>query len=161
MYKRVLLFLLVSVLFSNSLFAREELCSAIVGTVGVNPQSAINNIGKPLSRKVTNVQNRHEKNTIDKTISLEYLNGYIAFYYLTKHQEYLFEGAKLERANFNSTLNSVIPQSERQFKQMYGEPDESKPGIFLYYCGFEETRWVEIFHNNEVITGFEFVGYIG
>ncbi|MEA1053111.1 hypothetical protein U5801_25355 [Lamprobacter modestohalophilus] len=155
-------FLFVTLFFltSSRSFASEELCLAIERTLGIDPESAIAHIGEPLRRSDRTVKNRYIEDALDKDITMEYPNGYIRFYYVTSTKRYLFQGAQLQRDNFNSTISAAIPRSAGLIKQKYGSPDERKSGVLLYYCGFEGNTWVELMQKNNLITGFKYVGYV-
>lgn len=152
--------LLVQIPIYGRSFAAEELCLAITSTIGENPESAIESIGRPLDRVEQNVKNRYDDSSTDKRIRLEYSGGYISFYYVSASKKYLFEGAQLSRKNFNSAMRSAIPESENAVKRIYGDADERKAGVLLYYCGIEGNTWIELKSEAGSITGVNYVGYV-
>ena len=140
---------------SNVLADQSRLCSAIEDTIGVDPATTIRSIGEPLRRSEKKVQNRFD-NSLDKSILLEYPNGYVDIYYVTHLDKYIFYGAQLDRRNFNARISSAIPSSLASAVKMYGAPDKQTGAGVLYFCDITEYSYVELFVRNADVTGFKY-----
>lgn len=138
----------------------DALCSVITNTIGGNPIAAITSIGEPTKTRKITVENPFSDNSNDKEIRLEYTGGYIVFRYVSYSDRYFLVGAKLDSRSFNAVLRDSIPDSPSLVTEQYGDPDKTKLGEYIYYCGIEGNEWVGILHTNEVVTGLNFVGYI-
>ncbi len=153
------LLLMMALSLSANAFAGSNICEKVTGTLGEKPGTFIQNMGRPTSREVENINNLHNPDVIDNLIKLNYPTGFASFYYGSSSNKYILLKARLNAADFSAPLKSVIAGTVAKAIQQHGQPDETTPTNIRYYCGETGEEWVDIFRRQNTITGFEFVAY--
>ena len=140
----------------------------IVDAIGNTPDKTVKIFGEPTSRKITEIENAHDKNITDKEIYFEYNNGFINYRYLSVTNEYLLLSANFPSTSFTPKLSNLLPSTRKNFYRKIGKPNEENKNKnknknkskIRYYCTFESVEWVEIYFEKSCVIGFSYVGYL-
>ena len=135
-------------------------CLNVVNAIGNTPDKTVKIFGEPASKKITEIENTHNKNITDKEIYLKYEEGFINYRYLSVTNEYLLLSAKLPSTSFTPKLSILLPSTRKDFYSKIGKPNEENKSQIRYYCTFESVEWVEIYFEKSNNIGFSYVGYI-
>lgn len=135
-------------------------CLNVVNAIGKTPDKTVKIFGEPTSKKITGIQNTHDKNITDKEVSLKYKNGIINYRYLSVTNEYLLLNANFPSTLFTPKLSVLLPSTRKDFYRKIGKPNEENKSKIRYYCTFESVEWVEVYFEKSSIIGFSYVGYM-
>lgn len=157
----ILLLLIITNTFAESdVIENSMLCESITTVVGHSPKNVIEKLGKPLSSNEKPINNLYRPDAKDKEVLLKYNDGYVMFRYISYSDKYFLLVAKLNKNSFNNTIREIIPNKINSFINKHGKPDKTTNTEYRYFCTFEGNEWVEIYHNESIVTGFKFHGYL-